>query len=52
MTKRRRRDAVFGLFLAIVLCACLLLTVCVGIDFAKAEEVYRGTFQGYSAECR
>ncbi len=29
--------------------ACLLLTVSTGIDFAKAEEVYRGVFQGYSA---
>ena len=49
MTRRKKREAVFGVLLAGMMAACLLLTVSTGIDFAKAEEVYRGVFQGYSA---
>ena len=49
MTRRKKREAVFGMLLAGLMAACLLLTVSTGIDFAKAEEVYRGVFQGYSA---
>ena len=50
MTRRKMRKAVFGVLLAGMMAACLLLTVSTGIDFAKAEEVYRGVFQGYSAD--
>lgn len=45
----QKRKAATGILLAGVMAACLLLTVCTGIDFAQAEEVYRGAFQGYSA---
>ena len=36
---RQKRKAAAGILLVGVMAACLLLTVCTGIDFAKAEEV-------------
>ena len=39
MTRRKMRKAVFGVLLAGMMAACLLLTVSTGIDFAKAEEI-------------
>ena len=48
-TRKKARHIVLGLSLSLLLGVSLLLTVCTGIDFAQAEEVYRGAFQGYSA---
>ena len=39
MTRRKKREAVFGVLLAGLMAACLLLPVCTGIDFAKAEKI-------------
>ena len=39
MTRRKKREAIFGVLLAGMMAACLLLTVSTGIDFAKAEEI-------------
>ena len=48
-TQKRMERIVLGIGLSLLLGASLLLTVSTGINFAKAEEVYRGVFQGYSA---